>query len=90
MQKITFKIIPADHHDYEQILNLRHDVLRKPINLAFTPEDLAWELPHIHIAGYDNDTVCATCMLVNKEPNTLRIQRSQWMLLIRIKVLDNR
>ncbi len=39
--------------EYDDAVRLRHDVLRRPLGLAFTPEQLATEYAQVHLAAYD-------------------------------------
>jgi len=39
--------------EYDDVVRLRYDVLRRPLGLDFTPEQLATEYAQIHLAAYD-------------------------------------
>jgi predicted GNAT family N-acyltransferase len=39
--------------EYDEAVRLRYDVLRQPLGLVFTPEQLAAEYDNFHIAAYD-------------------------------------
>lgn len=39
--------------EYDEAVALRYEVLRRPLGLEFTPEQLAIEWNNIHIAAYD-------------------------------------
>lgn len=45
----TFAIIAHGSEAYHQTIDLRHNILRKPLGLSFAPEDLAAEKDSIHI-----------------------------------------
>lgn len=53
---------------------LREEILRKPLGLSFTPEELACEEGHMHIAGYLGQELCTTAILV-PEGSALKMQR---------------
>ncbi len=40
--------------EYDEALHLRYEVLRRPLGLEYTPEQLAVEHDQIHLAAYDN------------------------------------
>ncbi len=74
MKSITFKIISHGSREYEKAVCLRHDILRKPLGLSFTSEELTLEKTHVHIAGFLGNDLCATSVLV-PYGNVLKMQR---------------
>jgi GNAT superfamily N-acetyltransferase len=64
LHPITFKIITHGSHEYKKCVDLREGILRKPLGLAFTCDELEKEKAHIHIGGFMGDILCATAMLV--------------------------
>lgn len=74
MHTVTFKIIEHDSPEYKVAVNLREEVLRKPLGLSFLPEELEKEKDHIQIAGFMGDEVVATAVLVPKG-SALKMQR---------------
>jgi predicted GNAT family N-acyltransferase len=50
--------------EYERIVALRRRVLRAPLGLDFTPEQLAAEADDIHLAGFEGETPLA-CMILS-------------------------
>ncbi len=49
---------------YADIVSLRFEVLRKPLNLQFTAEQLALEKDYFHLGLYKNNMLVACLMLV--------------------------
>lgn len=39
--------------EYDEAVRLRYEVLRRPLGLDFTPEQLAAEYGDVHLAGFD-------------------------------------
>lgn len=74
MNSTTFKIVAHGSHEYKKCVVLREDILRKPLGLAFTCEELEREKPHVHIGGFIGDDLCATAMLV-PERHKVKMQR---------------
>jgi GNAT superfamily N-acetyltransferase len=74
MNQITFKIIPHGGHEYKKCVSLRDDILRKPLGLAFTTEELDRENVHVHIGGFVDEVLCVTAFLVH-EGKVLRIKQ---------------
>jgi predicted GNAT family N-acyltransferase len=48
---------------YEETIALRFRILREPLGLAFTPEQLAAESADVHLAAYCNGTLVACLVL---------------------------
>lgn len=71
---MIFKIIPFASAEYDEAVSLRQEILRKPLGLTFTQEELEKEKYHIHIAGFLEKELCVTAVLV-PEGNTCKMQR---------------
>ena len=72
--KIIFKVIPYGSNDYKTAVALRESILRKPLGLSFSAEELEQEKEHIHIAGFLSEKICATAVLV-PEGDSFKMQR---------------
>jgi len=48
----VFRIIRHASPEYQKAVELRENILRKPLGLIFSPEDLQAEKDHLHIAGF--------------------------------------
>lgn len=75
MTNITFKIISHNTPKYFAAVNLREDILRKPLGLTFAPDEFDKEKDHIQIAGFKDDEVVATAVLVSKGMCIYKMQR---------------
>ena len=66
-----------DHgtREYEQMVALRYQILRQPLGLGFTQEELEQEKNHILIAAFDDDNMLGCCMLTNVNNQTLKIRQ---------------
>lgn len=71
---LQFRVVAHGSEEYRQVTALREAVLRKPFGLKFSPEELAEEKPHIHIAGYLDGRLVATAALV-PDGNRVRMKR---------------
>lgn len=60
--------------EYKQMVQLRHTILREPLGLSFTKEELAKEKHNILIAAFEDDEMLGCCMLspINREVVQLR------------------
>ena len=74
MRNVTFKIIAHNSQNYKEVVSLREDVLRKPLGLSFSSEELEKEKDHVHIAGFIDNRVVATVVLV-PEKESFKMQR---------------
>jgi len=72
--KIYFKIVDYGSDEYKKSVALREEILRKPLGLFFTQEELALEKEHIHIACFLGQELCATAVLI-PEGKELKMQR---------------
>ncbi len=52
---MALKIIDHGSGEYRKMVDLRYQILRKPIGLSFTEADLAAEKDDILIGCYDDD-----------------------------------
>ena len=72
---MALKIIDHGSSQYQQMVKLRDDILRKPLGLSFTKEELEKEKDHLLIAAYEDDKMLACCMLVEENPQTVRLRQ---------------
>ncbi len=72
---MALKIIDYGTGEYHRMLKLRDDILRKPLGLEFSPEELEKEKQNLHIAAYEDDQMLGCCMLVQEEPETVRLRQ---------------
>lgn len=72
--KIHFKIVEYGSEEYKKAVALREEILRKPLGLNFTKEELELEKEHVHIAGFLGHELCTTAVLV-PDGNALKMQR---------------
>ncbi|MEN9963949.1 MAG: hypothetical protein RL582_1044 [Bacteroidota bacterium] len=67
--------------EYNQMISLRNNILRKPLGLGFNEEELLEEKDHLLIAAFDEEEMLGCCMLCKTDENTLRLRQ--------MAVLDN-
>ncbi|MET0635814.1 MAG: GNAT family N-acetyltransferase [Chitinophagaceae bacterium] len=72
---MALKIIDHGSTEYYDMVKLRDDVLRKPLGLVFTPEELEEEKGNMLIAAYEDDQILGCCMLVEEEPQVVRLRQ---------------
>ena len=60
---------------YQQTVELRYQVLRKPLGLKFSPEELAGESDSLHLACFVGEEL-AGCLVLNPlDKDTLRLRQ---------------
>ena len=72
---MALKIIDHGTAEYEQMVKLRDEILRKPLGLTFNQEELDSEKSNLLIAAYEDDTMLGCCMLVEEDPQTVRLRQ---------------
>jgi len=72
---MALKIIDHGSPEYRQMVQLRDDILRKPLGLHFTEEELEKEKDNLLVAAYEDDHMLGCCMLVEEDPETVRLRQ---------------
>lgn len=72
---MALKQIDHNSNLYKASVALRHEVLRKPLGLIFTEEQLAEEVNDILIACVDDDEVLGCCILSKVSSEVLRLRQ---------------
>jgi ribosomal protein S18 acetylase RimI-like enzyme len=72
---MALKIIDFGSPEYQQMVKLRDIVLRKPLGLTFTQEDLESEKDNILIAAFEEERMLGCCMLVEERPDIVRLRQ---------------
>ncbi len=68
MEASKVKIIPIEmgSQQYDEEMKLRSEILRKPLGLTYSPEDLIKELDDIHLGAFI-DNQLAGCLLLRPQ-----------------------
>lgn len=62
--KTVFQVVAFGTPEYHETVLLRNDVLRKPLGLQFSAEDLATEYDSFHLVLYDEALELAACLVL--------------------------
>lgn len=57
------------------MVELRRQILRKPLGLDFTEDDLAKEKDHLHITAFEDDVILGCCILIQVAPTTIQLRQ---------------
>jgi GNAT superfamily N-acetyltransferase len=72
---MALRIIDYDSNEYRQMIKLRDDILRRPLGLGFTDEELADERENMLIGAFEDDDLLGCCMIVEENPTTARLRQ---------------
>jgi predicted GNAT family N-acyltransferase len=72
---MALKQIDHGSKEYQQMVTLRMDILRKPLGLDFTTEELAKEKEDILIGAFDEDKILACCLLTKVDNSTVKLRQ---------------
>ncbi len=68
---------PINHGSalYDELVALRYEVLRKPLGLFFTDEQLAAEKDNYHFGAFDGDILVGTLQLVPEAHGRMKMKQ---------------
>lgn len=72
---MALKIIDHGSTDYQQMVDLRHEILRKPLGLNFSQEELDREKHDILIAAFEEEQMLGCCLLVAESNEECRLRQ---------------
>jgi len=72
---MALKILDHGTFEYRQMVKLRDDILRKPLGLGFTPQELEEEKDNMLIAAFEDEDILGCCMLVEESPEKVRLRQ---------------
>lgn len=61
--------------EYRQMVSLRNKILREPLGLKFSQEELDKEKDDIHIAAFEDDELLGCCILSRVDKQTFRLRQ---------------
>ena len=64
MNTLSIKEIAFGSKDYRKAVVIRDEVLRVPLDLSFSQEELKEDSDDIHIAGFSNKTMIGTLIIL--------------------------
>lgn len=72
---MALKIIDHGSAEYNEMIRLRDDILRRPLGLSFSQEELDKEKEEILIAAFEEDKMLGCCMLVREDQGIVRLRQ---------------
>jgi predicted GNAT family N-acyltransferase len=72
---MPIKIIDYGSKEYEQMVALRKEVLRKPLGLTYSQADLDRDKQDILIGAFEEDSILACCILTRTAPDAFQLRQ---------------
>ena len=72
---MALKIIDHGTKEYQQMIKLREDILRKPLGLTFSQHELEDEKNNLLIGAFEDGDMLGCCMLVEETPETVKLRQ---------------
>ena len=72
---MALKIIDHGSKEYQQMIKLRDDILRKPLGLGFDSQEIEDEKSNMLIGAFEDEDMLGCCMLVEENPGTVRLRQ---------------
>lgn len=72
---MALKIIDHGSPEYKKMVDLRFEILRKPLGLSFTQDELDREKEDILIGAFDDDKLLACCLITRVDQATCKLRQ---------------
>jgi ribosomal protein S18 acetylase RimI-like enzyme len=72
---MALKIIDYGSKEYQLMVNLRYEILRKPLGLQFSKDELDQEKDEILIGAFEDEKILGCCMLVKTDVKSCRLRQ---------------
>jgi predicted GNAT family N-acyltransferase len=72
---MALRMIDHGTKEYQQMVHLRHEILRKPLGLTFDETELEKEKEDILIGAFEDDRLLGCCLLSPMDTSTIRLRQ---------------
>jgi N-acetylglutamate synthase-like GNAT family acetyltransferase len=72
---MALRMIDHGTKEYQQMVQLRNDILRKPLGLTFEKEELEKEKEDILMGAFEDDRLLGCCLMTKTDNATLRLRQ---------------
>lgn len=72
---MALKIIDHGTPEYQLMVKLRDDILRRPIGIHFSTEELEKEKENLLIGAFEDESILGCCMLVKESNDKVRLRQ---------------
>lgn len=75
MSELVIRLVEFNSPEYEETVDLRSRILREPLGLKFSKEELSQEGNQFHVAAFLNGSIIACMALVPVDTKTLKMRQ---------------
>lgn len=72
---MALKIIDHGSAAYKKMVEMRYQILRKPLGLSFSNEELEKEKTDLLIGAFEEDQLLGCCLLTEMDKQTVRLRQ---------------
>jgi len=72
---MALRFIDYGSPEYQEMIALRMEILRKPLGLSYNEEDLAKEKDDILLGAFEDDQLVACCILTRVSEETCKLRQ---------------
>ena len=72
---MALKQIDHGTKEYQQMIKLRNEILRRPLGLTYSEDELSREKEDILIGAFDDDEMLACCLMTRIDNKCLRLRQ---------------
>ena len=72
---MALRIIDYGTKEYQQMVNLRMEILRKPLGLTFDAAELEKEKEDVLMGAFEDDRLLGCCLLTRMDQHTMRLRQ---------------
>ena len=72
---MALRMIDHGTKEYQQMVQLRNDMLRRPLGLGFDKEELEQEKEDILMGAFEDDRILGCCVMTRMDAVTLRLRQ---------------
>ncbi len=72
---MALKMIDHGTKEYQQMINLRYELLRKPLGLKLDPAELEREKDDVLMGAFEDEKLLGCCLLTRIDKQTIRLRQ---------------
>jgi predicted GNAT family N-acyltransferase len=72
---MALRMIDHGTKEYQQMVHLRNEILRKPLGLTFNEAELEKEKEDILVGAFEDDRLLGCCLLSPMDTSTIRLRQ---------------
>lgn len=72
---MALKIIDHGSKEYQQMVDLRNEILRKPLGLLLTDDDMSSDKNNVLIGAFEDEKMLGCCMLVKQSARVVLLRQ---------------